>query len=187
MVPGARCTHEIRRNHGRRPKHGHRSFPLFHGSPIRFCVCPTSVVPSLFRPPNQLYFLQRPRSNTCAPRFPHDPSANSKMSWARIVAAPRLKISRGGSIDAFIRPIIVRSDALPSIANIYTTEHAALIFIACKLLQRPRCIGVVFATIGPIFRALLSSSDSLPFSPLSLHSPLFLESFSRRERERGNS
>lgn len=100
-------------------------------------------------------------------------------------ARSTLEISRGGSIDAFIRPIIVRSDALPSIANIYTTEHAALIFIACKLLQRPRFgIGAVFATIGPIFRAL-SSSDSLPLHPLPLLLSLSLSRiFAGKQRER---
>lgn len=58
-----------------------------------------------------------------------------------------------------------------SIANIYTTEHAALIFIACKLLRRPRCISVVFATIGPIFRGIRSAivfALFLPFTSLSL-------------------
>lgn len=129
-------------------------------------------------------------------------SANSKKSRDRIaplpppnvIRRPRLKFRAAKRADRSMHSLDQLSSVptRSSIANIYTTEHAALIFIACKLLQRPRCISVVFATIGPIFRGIRSSlpsssrspfflpslSLSLPFLffafPLSL--PLFLES-----------
>lgn len=108
------------------------------------------------------------------PRF----SANSKKSRDRIapppparnvIRRPRLKFRADRSVHSLdqLSSVPTRS----SIANIYTTEHAALIFIACKLLRRPRCISVVFATIGPIFRGIRSAivfALFLPFTSLSL-------------------
>ena len=103
------------------------------------------------------------------------------MAFPRSVSRIRLRaeISRrndgraSGSIDAFIRPIIV-VPTRSSIANIYAAEHAALIFIACKLLYRPRCISVVFATIGPI-SAVSDPSLRSSWSILSLSLSLSVE------------
>lgn len=64
-------------------------------------------------------------------------------------------------------------------------EHAALIFIACKLLCRPRCISVVFATIGPISAV---SDPSLPSSRSILFETTRIYERSRIERNaRGKS
>ena len=128
-------------------------------------------------------------------------SANSKKSRDRIaplpppnaIRRPRLKFRAAKRADRSMHSLDQLSSVptRSSIANIYTTEHAALIFIACKLLQRPRCISVVFATIGPIFRGIPSSLPFfLPFtflSSLSLSLFLFFSSPSpslSRERER---
>lgn len=131
-------------------------------------------------------------------------SANSKKSRDRIaplpppnvIRRPRLKFRAAKRADRSMHSLDQLSSVptRSSIANIYTTEHAALIFIACKLLQRPRCISVVFATIGPIFRGIRSSLPSSSRSPFFLPS-LSLSSFSflrlpppspplSRERER---
>lgn len=132
-------------------------------------------------------------------------SANSKKSRDRIaplpppnvIRRPRLKFRAAKRADRSMHSLDQLSSVptRSSIANIYTTEHAALIFIACKLLQRPRCISVVFATIGPIFRGIRSSLPSSSRSPFFLPSlSLFLffsspsPSLSReRERRKRNS
>lgn len=103
-------------------------------------------------------------------RIAKSPGTGSPPPPARnVIRRPRLKFRADRSVHSLdqLSSVPTRS----SIANIYTTEHAALIFIACKLLRRPRCISVVFATIGPIFRGIRSAivfALFLPFTSLSL-------------------